>query len=476
MFWICSDLSRDLNVMCMVEERRSLRYVVCGDDRLAVELVRNLARRPDAVVAVVLPPDVAARFKVGDIPNVHLVTAEPLDRETLHLAKVAEAETVALLSSTSALRQALLVRELNPAARLVVRSEVGEAGEYPMLPGCTFVFSSSAAAVAHVAALADAAPTVKARVRRLRTQRRLLRQVLQVRVARIAATSLVVTALGTGFLMLVNQVGVFDALYSFLMNGQGGPDPLSTRDAQVFDVVYTLLTVTGGVVTGIYLGDAVQHARALAAAGVLPKGSSGHVVVVGLGGLGSQVVGALRRAGAEIVAVDVSEAARGVHVARDLAIPVIVDDASRSETLSRAAVERCRALLLLTPDDDASLATALAARAIRPDLPIIWRPRNDETAALVAEQLGVIVPRASEDDFARQLAELVTVKNSDATHPRTTDMQAARRSRLPGSQGGHVSLPRIAALVSRLRQAVGSASLPGNAQQGRAEPSMTHEK
>ena len=109
--------------------------------------------------------------------------------------------------------------------------------------------------------------------------------------------------------------------------------------------------------------DGVVQVRLDLADGAVPRKASGHVIVVGLGGVGSHVIQMLYDQGVDVIAIDRSAEARGVQLARDLKIPLIIGDATRAETLSAASVSTCKSLMVITSDDVTNLETALIGRA-----------------------------------------------------------------------------------------------------------------
>ncbi len=65
---------------------------------------------------------------------------------------------------------------------------------------------------------------------------------------------------------------------------------------------------------------------------------AGHVVIVGLGNVGTRVLRELHGFGVDVVCVDRSADARGVAVARELGVPVIIANGNSDETLRAASV------------------------------------------------------------------------------------------------------------------------------------------
>jgi Trk K+ transport system NAD-binding subunit len=140
--------------------------------------------------------------------------------------------------------------------------------------------------------------------------------------------------------------------------------------------------------------DAVIKLRLELAEGSLVRRASGHVVVAGLGGIGSDVVRNLYELGVDVVGIDCDVDARGAQVARDLRIPFVAGDASRRDTLLAASVANCRALLALTADDATNLEAALVGRSIRPDLPVVLRLFDGDFADRIQRAFDINTSRS----------------------------------------------------------------------------------
>ena len=119
------------------------------------------------------------------------------------------------------------------------------------------------------------------------------------------------------------------------------------------------IPVITAIVVGARLTGSVRRA---------PRPPGGHVIVVGLGNVGTSVTGQLHDLGFDVVCVDHNPAAAGIPMARQLGLPVVVGDAFREETLHAASLETCLALVSVTSSDIVNLETALTARALREDL------------------------------------------------------------------------------------------------------------
>jgi CPA2 family monovalent cation:H+ antiporter-2 len=97
----------------------------------------------------------------------------------------------------------------------------------------------------------------------------------------------------------------------------------------------------------------------------------GHVVIIGYGRVGRHIVNLLGEMGIPHLVID-ADAGRIEELSRR-GVPSLYGDASNSEILTHAGLERARALVVAGPDEAASELVVAAARDIAPDLPIIAR-------------------------------------------------------------------------------------------------------
>jgi Trk K+ transport system NAD-binding subunit len=198
--------------------------------------------------------------------------------------------------------------------------------------------------------------------------------------------------IGAGVLLAVRpEHNWWAALYTsvLVVVGSGDANADVTTAEQVTITALAMLGIALVPLLTATVVDAVVKTRLELAQGWLSKPASDHVVVVGLGGIGSHVIRALHDRGVDVVAIDRSADARGAQVARDLRIPLIVGDASRKEILQAASVSTCRSLMVITSDDVTNLETALAARGIRRDLRVVLRLFDGDMAARVQHAFDI---------------------------------------------------------------------------------------
>ncbi|MFF8536965.1 NAD-binding protein [Streptomyces sp. NPDC015532] len=121
---------------------------------------------------------------------------------------------------------------------------------------------------------------------------------------------------------------------------------------------------------------------------------SDHIVLVGLGKIGTRVLAQLRTTDHKVVAVERDPQARGVALARELGVPLLVEDASSSRVLDRARIRHSRSLLVLTRDDGENLDIVMAARETNPGVRVVMRLYDDDFAATVQRTLRASYPDA----------------------------------------------------------------------------------
>lgn len=425
--------------------------VVCGDQSLAYRVTEELTTRYGEHVTVILPSRDRNRGpQIAQLPNVRLIEHIALTDEAFRAARVGAARGLALLRQDDIgnFHAALRAQELNPELRLVLHIFNHRLGERvrSFFRDCAVLSESAVASPSFVAAaLGELAPShVRLAGRTLYAARRgeadsrqiicgladtstpgqprilpddqdsadlvlavadgtprdpLARRRRPLRAAagwlhamfwhKLGAVFLVLFAvLVAGFTLLVTAARYtwLDSLYLTMMDVAGaavtdthknGPERLA-QVVLTFDGMAILPTVTAAIV-GARLARNLDGDQ---------KTITDHVIVVGLGNVGTRIVGQLHDLGVPVVCVDRDPSAQGVPMARRLKVPVVAGQASRDETLRAAGIESCRALVSVTNTDVLNLETALHARSLREDLRIVVRLYDDDLAERVEKTLG----------------------------------------------------------------------------------------
>jgi Trk K+ transport system NAD-binding subunit len=133
-----------------------------------------------------------------------------------------------------------------------------------------------------------------------------------------------------------------------------------------------------------------------------------HVVVVGLGSLGMQVVSDLTAAGHEVAVVELDDENPLLSSVAELRAPVIYGDSTLRQTLTSACIDRARAVAVLTHDDMVNIETGIVLSEIysdaqeadpdQPDIPLVLRVYDRELGFAVAQRFGF--------DYVRSTVEL----------------------------------------------------------------------
>jgi Trk K+ transport system NAD-binding subunit len=249
-----------------------------------------------------------------------------------------------------------------------------------------------------VLALADdahAGPLDGQRRRRASPALRRIRFLLGSGLVRLVMALVTLIVLGFVLMATAGHAGWGGAVYQTLLDAAG--DAIPDRALRPFGKIVQLVITLSGlalipVATAVVV-DGLVRAR-LADPAPDPSMFGDHVVVVGLGNVGTRVVAQLHDLGVPVICVDADENARGVSLARRLGVPVVFGDATRDDTLRAVSVANARALLLLTSSDVANLEAALQGRTHREDLRVVLRLFDDDLAERVERGLGIAISRS----------------------------------------------------------------------------------
>ncbi|MFJ2090649.1 NAD-binding protein [Streptomyces sp. NPDC087901] len=186
------------------------------------------------------------------------------------------------------------------------------------------------------------------------------------------------------------------AAYLTLLDLFAMGDP-AIGDKTARQIIQILSGVAGLMLLPLLVAGVLEAFGSLRTASSLrrpPRGLSGHVVLLGLGKIGTRVLVQLRELGIPVVCVEDDPDARGIPVARRLHVPVVLGDVTQEGVLEAAKIRRSRALLALTSVDTTNLEAALYARSVKPDLRVTLRLFDDEFATAVYRTLRTAHPHA----------------------------------------------------------------------------------
>ena len=221
------------------------------------------------------------------------------------------------------------------------------------------------------------------------------------RVARaLALIGLVLVTGATGFYVLTGgRYSYLDCLYMTVttVTTVGYTEVLPVRES-IGTTVYTIIVILVGVGAVFYL---LTTLAALVVEGDLHQrlwrrrmekriqNLRDHIIIVGVGRSGSQVVRELFNAGVPFVAID-ADAARIQMLADELHydFPFLVGDALEDTLLRAAGIERARGLVATLHDDRDNLYLSLTARQLNARLRLVAKA-DERTSFDKFEKVGV---------------------------------------------------------------------------------------
>ncbi|TAK25802.1 MAG: hypothetical protein EPO26_02175 [Chloroflexota bacterium] len=121
------------------------------------------------------------------------------------------------------------------------------------------------------------------------------------------------------------------------------------------------------------------------------RAKSAHVILLGVGMVGLEVLTRLRAAGLPVVAIDLAPSELAQLTARENDVEIIRGDITLPETMDRLRIDEARAFISCTNDDKANLNAALLVHDRRAELRTVVRLNNDH----LAEQLESRFPNWS---------------------------------------------------------------------------------
>jgi Trk K+ transport system NAD-binding subunit len=438
-------------------ERRGDHLIVCGDGPLAFRITEELTSRYGERVTVVLPSRQRNQGpQISGLPQVTIREHPELTIQAFTDARVQSARALAIVwqDDVGNFHAGLRAQELNPSLRLVLAIFNRRLGEHirQLFPDCTVLSGTAMSAPSFIAAaLGEPAPShVRVQRRTLYVARKgdvepshvvcglatladdeaaprllppgtatadlvlavadgtprnpltrrrdpvravigVLRRLIWHRFGLVFAVLLAVVLAGFGLLASV-RYSLSNSVYLTLMDltGSALTNPALTGAEKTSQVLLTIdglafIPVVTALVVGARLTGSVRRA---------PRPPGNHVIVVGLGNVGTAVTGQLHDLGFDVVCIDNNPDALGIPLARHIGLPVVIGDAFREETLRAAALETCLALVSVTSSDIVNLETALNGRALRDDLRVVLRLTDDDLASRLEKTVGNTVSRS----------------------------------------------------------------------------------
>jgi len=495
--------------------------VVVGADTTTVRLAEELVRSGEQLVVIAHGEN--PRGAIADIEALgcQMIIASQIREAELRAAGVERARAAVVLGDDDvlALRLGLMIDELAPGLRIVIEMTNPRLGGRltSLIGDCTLLSSAELAAPAFVAA-ALATPdtqsfeiggrTVAAGPRH-RIGGELLAVIGDTRRTGIDAvlpqnggdlvlgTKLIGTARNvartSGMLGAVSRI--FDRRARLVMLGLAALILLSTlyfhisgRDwlASLY-LALTASTATGtGDLSTLPLGfqfgalfiqlfglvlsagitavivDALIGARLAGILGGVRGKPRHHVVVCGLGRVGTAVAVRLQSRGVPVIAIERRAEAPGVLRARQLKIPVVVAAATNASAQEIAGISRADAVLAVTDDEAVNLEIALVAKDANPSVRIVARVFDHDLASRVERRLQLGATRSVSMLAAPAFAAVALGRRQDVIFPvgrrvlLFTELTVSASSAAPGRSLRQLEEPGASRILAWSRSSSGT--------------------
>jgi Trk K+ transport system NAD-binding subunit len=174
--------------------------------------------------------------------------------------------------------------------------------------------------------------------------------------------------------------------------------------------VFAIMLMFGGTTTVAllvsFIADVLLSRRfLLTAARARTSVLQNHVVVVGLSELGIRVVADLTAAGHEVTVIERDEENRFLATANKLNVPVVFGDATLSQTLEAARVDRARAVAVLTQNDMVNIESGIVLAQMlgrrlgpthrKPKVPLVLQVFDRALGFALAQRFGFVNTRST---------------------------------------------------------------------------------
>jgi Trk K+ transport system NAD-binding subunit len=467
-----------MTAMATGEDTVGLRHhvVVVGADSTTVRLVEELTRAGEQLVVVAPSRSVGAVTAEIEALGGRLLVADHVREHELRLAGIAEAKAAVLLGDddVQALRVALIVDELAPGLRIVIEMTNPRLGGRltDLVGNCTLLSAAELAAPAFVAAALATADTqtfeiggrMVAAGPRDRVGGELLAVIGDTRRSGMDAvlptqngdivlgTELVgptrsavrtsgllgavtrtfdrrarVVVLGLAFLIVLSTLyfhaggrdwlaSLYLALTASTSTGDGDLSglPFGFRFGALVIQLFGLVLSAG--LTALIV-DLLITARLAAITGGVRGKPRHHVVVCGLGRVGTAVAARLKSRGVPVVAIERNEDALGVLQARQLKIPVVIAPATDASAQEIAGIRRAEAVLAVTDDEAVNLEISLVAKDANPGVRVVARVFDHDLAGRVERRLKLGATRSVSMLAAPAFAAAALGRRSEVIFP-----------------------------------------------------------
>ncbi len=180
----------------------------------------------------------------------------------------------------------------------------------------------------------------------------------------------------------------------------------STTVSKLIGILLMIASVTNTAVIFALVSDTLLRRRLALTFGRRRVKQSGHVLVVGIGSVGLEVIEELIKRGERVVAVDTKADGKYLPQVHAMGIPAVIGDAKYERALRDAGMPAAKALISVTSDDLTNLEIGLNARLLNPEVRVVLRIYDPILALSLDEHLDIRFAFSMSSIAAGVLAQL----------------------------------------------------------------------
>lgn len=214
----------------------------------------------------------------------------------------------------------------------------------------------------------------------------------------------------TVYFHYAEQLSWIDAWYFVvtLMTTVGFGD-ISLRTSSTFSkligTILMIASVTNTAIIFALITDSLLRRRMMLSVGRKRVKQSEHVIVVGIGSVGMQVVEELLERGESVTVIEDDINGRFMPAIYELRLPTIIGDAKLERTLRDAGLAKAKALISVTSDDLTNLEIGLNAKLLNPNARVVLRIYDYLLAQALDERLEIHFAYSASAIAAEELAK-----------------------------------------------------------------------
>jgi hypothetical protein len=210
------------------------------------------------------------------------------------------------------------------------------------------------------------------------------------------------------FFKLSLSISWLDSLYFVITTmATVGYGDISLKDSseitKLGGIILMILSVSGiSIVFGLFT-DSIVRKRMEISYGIKRYMGSGHIIVIGGGSVGYQVILKLMEKGEKPVLVDKSTTGKFFGEIIDLQVPFVLGDARNESVLMNAGIEKAKAVICVTQDDLTNMEVGLDTKSMLPDRRVVLRIFDRELSRSLREGVGIRFSHSMSNIAATQI-------------------------------------------------------------------------